>query len=202
MITLFKNKARMARLQEVLEHSFSRVRTDTRVLYDWVRYLHQQHLSSQRTMAHRMSRQRHSLTREDIQNLVGAYGFDTFEKKVSAIEERIRKLELRLQEQHVQQIVRVERVEPERPKMTHLQEKIVRNVVQRSKDYIKKTILSLMQKYDSITATTLREMVVEEQKLCSRSSFYRILEELQREKNLDILSSGKERIFRVKQKTI
>lgn len=79
--------------------------------------------------------------------------------------------------------------------VSNLREKIMRKVAQRSKDYIKNLILSTIQKYDKVSALQLREMIVEEQRLCSKSSFYRFLTELEGSSDIEVVSSGKEKVY-------
>ena len=82
-----------------------------------------------------------------------------------------------------------------RTSVSALKEKILRRVTRNSKDYIKGIISSLINKYGRISAMQLREMIVEEQGLCSKSSFYRILDEIEREEGFTVISSGREKVY-------
>ena len=53
----------------------------------------------------------------------------------------------------------------------------------------------MIQKYGDITALKLREMLVEEQGVVSKSSFYRILEELEKDDLIDMVRVGKEKHY-------
>jgi len=77
----------------------------------------------------------------------------------------------------------------------NLREKIVRKIAKHSKEYIKNIILSTISKYDQIAALQLREMIVEEQGLCSKSTFYRLLEEIEADDNVNMVSKGKEKMY-------
>jgi len=91
---------------------------------------------------------------------------------------------------------RVESVsQPSAKRAMNLREKIVRKVARHSKEYIKNLILSTINKYDQISGLQLREMIVEEQGLCSKSTFYRLLEELEAEERASMMSRGKEKIY-------
>ena len=94
---------------------------------------------------------------------------------------------------------RLDKIESLRTRATsnfsNLREKIVKKVARRSKDYIKGLLLSTIAKYDQITALQLREMIVEEQGLCSKSTFYRILEEIENEDGVNMVSKGKEKVY-------
>ncbi len=78
---------------------------------------------------------------------------------------------------------------------SRLQEKIIKSVARSSKEYVKGMILSLIQKYRDISALKLREIIVEEQGIASKSSFYRMLEELEREGIIDMIRAGKEKHY-------
>ena len=60
---------------------------------------------------------------------------------------------------------------------------------------MKSLIKSLIIKYGQISALHLREIVVEEQALCSKSSFYRILEELETDEDLTVMHDKKEKKY-------
>lgn len=101
---------------------------------------------------------------------------------VEAIQERIKKLEQNLGQD----------------KKTNFKEKLVQKITKNSKDYIKNFIFSLIQKYEDVSAQKLREIVVEEQGFCSKSSFYRLLEELEEDERIGIIRSGKEKKYMFK----
>lgn len=91
---------------------------------------------------------------------------------------------------------RVEKVEQARTRTAlNLREKIVKKVAKHSKEYIKNLILSTIKRYDKISALQLREMIVEEQGLCSKSTFYRILEEIGAEDKVSMIANGKEKVY-------
>ena len=74
-----------------------------------------------------------------------------------------------------------------------LQQKLLRRIAKHPKAVVKSAILTLIQKYGRLEGTELREMVVEEQQLCSKSSFYRLLEELEKDRLISIVGDGKEK---------
>lgn len=91
---------------------------------------------------------------------------------------------------------RMEKLEQTRTRTGfNLREKIVKKVAKNSKEYIKNIVLSTIEKYGEISALNLREMIVEEQGLCSKSTFYRILEEIEVEEKADMVAKGKEKIY-------
>lgn len=80
-------------------------------------------------------------------------------------------------------------------KSTPLKERILRRISRNSKDYIKGVLRSMIFKYGRISAIQLRDIVVEEQVLCSRSSFYRILDEVETEEGIVCQQDGKEKEY-------
>ena len=80
-------------------------------------------------------------------------------------------------------------------KSTPLKERILRRISRNSKDYIKGVLRSMIFKYGRISAIQLRDIVVEEQSLCSRSSFYRILDEVETEEGVVCQQDGKEKEY-------
>ena len=75
-------------------------------------------------------------------------------------------------------------------------------MIKNSKDYVKTVIISLIKKYNRISAPQLKEILVEEQALCSKSSFYRLLVELEQEEEIGALQTGKEKAYFAKAQVI
>lgn len=78
-------------------------------------------------------------------------------------------------------------------KKSSLQERVERKIRHHGKDFLKQTIRGMVQKYGRLSGLQIREMLVDEQGLCSKSSLYRILEELESE--FKTVSDGREKIF-------
>jgi len=96
-----------------------------------------------------------------------------------------------------------QRLEKLESKKETIKEKIIKRITKNSKDYIKSIILSYIKKYGKITALQLKEMIVEEQGLCSKSSFYRLLDEIEEEPEIGVIKEGKEKhyIAKISKKT-
>lgn len=88
-----------------------------------------------------------------------------------------------------------QRLEKLESKKATIKEKIIKRITKNSKDYIKSIILSYIKKYGKITGLQLKEMVVEEQGLCSKSSFYRLLEEIEEDPEIGVIKTGKEKHY-------
>ncbi len=78
---------------------------------------------------------------------------------------------------------------------SNFKEKIIQNLAKNSKNYVKQSIINLLQKYDSLPGSKIKEMIVDEQKLCSKSSLYRILSEIESDNSLSVSKDGRERIY-------
>ncbi len=90
------------------------------------------------------------------------------------------------------------RIEKLEARKASLRERIIRKITKNSRDYIKSIIISYIEKYGKISALQLKEMVVEEQGLCSKSSFYRLLEEIEDNPDIGVIRKGKEKHYIVK----
>lgn len=76
-----------------------------------------------------------------------------------------------------------------------VKDKMYQNLTRNSKEYVKKMILSLIVKYQNITGTQLKQMIVDEQGLCSKSTFYRILSDAEKEDFVQVIVLGKEKKY-------
>lgn len=81
------------------------------------------------------------------------------------------------------------------PQKTSMREKLIKKITQKSKDYVKNLLLSYIRKYQKISAIKLREMIVEEQGMASKSSFYRILSEIEALDEIEVIKEGKEKYY-------
>ena len=127
-------------------------------------------------------------TKEDFRRLVDSYySFDNIMDRLRAIEVKFDYFEEKTSSQQ-------KNVSVQAPKSS-IKEKVLRKIARSSKDYIRNLVLSLVNKYNKVSALQLREIIVEEQGLCSKSSFYRVLEELEREDLLNVVSKGKIKVY-------
>jgi hypothetical protein len=214
MFDFFGTK-KLVDLDKSVSQSFAKVKQDTDSLYQWVSYLHQQNqqLVEQNAALKRLTEeQRFALnevkvtvqhlpkTPHEIKQIVEQYyNFEPILQRIKHIEQKIELLEMR-RERPVfrpleQQPPSVSAPELEKQPGTALKEKLMRKLARNSKDYIKNLVLGLVHKYGKMGALQLREIVVEEQGLCSKSSFYRVLEEMEKENSLHIVSDGKHTVY-------
>lgn len=214
---------KVEQLDAALKDSFTRVRQDTATLYQWVNFFQQQlaqhqqlveeqqhdlddyeqEIIRQRQLIERLQNEVRSVPKdpETIKKIIDAYyDFDDILDRVRKIEEKLTHLEhIKAASAPVVQHSRQEAaalpyvVPPSRAPA--LRDKIVQRITRNSKEYLKSIILSMINKYGKISALQLREMIVEEQGLASKSSFYRLLEELEDEAEITVVSDGKEKVL-------
>jgi hypothetical protein len=214
---------KVAQLDKALKDSFANVKKDTNALYQWVAYFQQQvvrqnqlveeqqhdlddyeqEILRQRQIIERMQAELRAVPKdsETIKRIIDAYyDFDEILDRVRQIEDKLSHLEHQKAAPAVQQIrhevAALPHVAP--PSRTQaLRDKIVQRITRNSKEYLKGLIMSMITKYGKISALQLREMLVEEQGLASKSSFYRLLEELEAENAIGVIHEGKEKLLMV-----
>lgn len=208
-----------------LNSSFSRVKGDMHNIKEWLDFLYRraQHqdkyiLDQSRQMI-LLKRQISDIpkTRDEIRQIIDSYyAFEDLEKEIVSIRRRLYEVEglkpavSRLTElqspifdrldelnSRVSKIEAGVSTESRTPseKRQVFREKIVQKIVKNSKDYVKNMVISLIRKYERISALKLREMMVEEQGLVSKSSFYRILEEIETLEEVTVVRDGKEKHY-------
>jgi hypothetical protein len=212
-------------LDYTLRDSFQRVRNDMDTVNVWLNYFYNQELERQRAMETLQSRVAHLSTTKalpqeipdtghmqarlkKVEQKVDELGVSVhavepivgkiaaLNSKVQLVEESQKNIFERLREISSKVDKFENKVEQTRTRTSlNLREKIVRKVAKHSKEYVKNLIISTIAKYDEISALQIREMIVEEQGLCSKSTFYRILEEIEQEHKVSMISKGKEKVY-------
>jgi len=87
----------------------------------------------------------------------------------------------------------------EEQKKATIKEKVVKRVTRNSKEYVKQLMLSYIRKYTQIGALQLKDMIVYDQGLCSKSSFYRLLDEIEVLDEVGTVKKGKQKYYLYKQ---
>jgi hypothetical protein len=198
-------------LDAKLAESFARVKQDTGVIYQWLNYFYSQNEELRRVVSEQQGsiaslqeELRHMpATKEQVKEIIDRhYDFGALLGRLRQLEEQLERIAAMKQKQAVQvqrPIAEPRQVMPEMPALRErtsaLKEKILSRIARNSKDYIKGIILSMINKYSRISAIQLREMLVDEQGICSKSSFYRILEELEKGDDITVISSGREKVY-------
>ena len=212
MFDLFGTSKKLAEIDRSVSQSFEKVKQDTDSLYQWVSYLYQQNqqLIEQNAALKRLTEEQKMAlnelkvtvthmpkTPQEIKLLIDQfYSFEPIMQRIKHIEQKIELVEMRRERPLRPLEYQSPSVSPEEKQpSTALKEKLMRKLARNSKDYIKNLVLGLVHKYSKMGALQLREIVVEEQGLCSKSSFYRILEEMEKEQGLQVVSDGKHTVY-------
>jgi len=212
----------LIQLQNLLTNSFQNVQKDTQYILTWLQHFHNKSLHQEQQIKQLQEQLNYMpKSKEEIRRIIDEYySYDHIEKRIKDIDNRIEDLrsshsDLQKSHQELQKrpeiTPKIPQTEPNIPvadidrlhqrleklesKKASIKEKIIKRITKNSKDYIKSIILSYIKKYSKITALQLKEMVVEEQGLCSKSSFYRILEELEEDPEIGVIKKGKEKHY-------
>jgi len=184
---LFKKKSsstELSRFHQMLSLAFQKVKHDMNHTFRWLQYFHSKHNETDIRLA-RIEQQVAYLPKshEEIKQLIDAsYSYDPILKRIEELNNRIDNLEQR------KGSVKSELKTP-------LKERLLKKISRNSKEYVKSVIFSFIKKYENISGPQLKEIIVEEQGLCSKSSFYRLLQELEEEGEIDVIESNKEKTY-------
>lgn len=197
------------RIGMLIKASFDHVRQNFDHVFGWVNYLNQKQ-SDQDNKLDYMGKRIENIElylsqipnlNAQIRNIVDLhYNYETVLKRLNGIEEKMRHISTSNnqipQEQFFEIKNRLETIEKRKEDLkSNLKEKMLKNITRNSKEYIKSTLLSLVRKYERVSAFKLKEIIVEEQALCSKSTFYRILEEIEKRDDIEVVWEGKEKVF-------
>ncbi len=214
---------KLAEINSLLINSFDNVKRDTGLIFQWLEYLYNENLKKESVIndlnlqlknmpatkgqvkeiidkhysyeiVFERIKELHKIT-DEIKLRQDHYGADS--ERISRIDARLDGIDLKqkpLLTEMENLSLKINNHEQKSPK-TSIREKIIRKITKNQKDYVKNLILSLIKKYGRISALQLREIVIEEQGLCSKSSFYRLLAELEENEKLVAVQEGKEKYY-------
>ncbi len=203
------SEKKLAQVNEVVKRSFANVKKDTSNIFQWISYLYKKNIDQEQMLRQQeqMFRQLQlelsyiPKTREDIRRIIDDYY--SFESIIS----KIRQLDSKVEELAKMQSARAmpaappdtsyieKRLEKLEQKKMSIKEKIMKRITRNSKEYVKSVMLSYIKKYERISALQLKEMIVDEQNFCSKSSFYRLLEEIEQSDDIGAIRQGKEKHY-------
>ena len=196
----FNNKNTEKELEELknlLKNSFENVKNDTSSIFEWLNYFNQK-VYQQQVLINDLKAQLQYMpkTRQDIRDLIDTYySINPILHKIDEIKAKIDALEAEktaVREHIYHHDSRLQTLE--KPKQ-NFKEKLVKKISKSSKDYVKNIILNLIRKYENISALQLRDIIVDEQVLCSKSSFYRLLEEIEQDEEIGVIHDKKEKKY-------
>ena len=213
---------KLDQMNELLKKSFSNVKRDTTNIFQWLNHFYKKNMEQEQTIKKlQLELSYIPKTREDIRRIIDDYySFEGIIAKINELNSKVEGLAREqpmqaeryaqpirpLQEEKPQELQiglssiekRLERLEQKR---ISIKERIMKRLTRNSKEYIKSVILSYIKKYEKISALHLKEIVVDEQKFCSKSSFYRLLEEIEQLDDIGVIKQGKEKHYMSKTTT-
>ena len=180
----------LQRFHSAVSNAFFRVKEDINQLFTWITFLNERTKTQESKLLDLESK--YALLSKQIDQLTAQLNSLSLNQKQSQsqdpnlkpILERITSILDQLQNKQSKPISTAQAQERQRKKLkSELQakERIAKRIVKHSKDYIKNLILNLLTRYPGSTAFQLKEIIVNEQALCSKSTFYRLLAELEKE---------------------
>ena len=190
---------KLAEINNLLINSFGNVKKDTNLIFQWVEYLYNEKQNQDSTIKDlHLQLKNMPTTKEQVKEIIDKhYSYESILERIKELHAKIDNIALR-QKPLLTEIenlsLRMNTIEQKSPK-TAIREKIIRKITKSSKDYVKNLIISLINKYERISALQLREIVVEEQGLCSKSSFYRLVAELEENKAIVAVQEKKEKYY-------
>lgn len=201
---------KLQQINDVVKKSFSNVKRDTTNIFQWLNYFYRKNLEQEQMIKGlQMELSYIPKTREEIRRIIDDYySFESIIARIREISSKVDEIEKRqsVEAEKQMQYIRPKEVYPdisyiekrieklEQKKMT-IKEKIMKRLTRNSKEYVKGVILSYIKKYEKISALQLKEMVVDEQNFCSKSSFYRLLEEIEELDDIGVIKEGKEKHY-------
>ncbi len=201
-----ETEKRIKQMNEILKRSFANVKKDTANIFQWLNYFYKKNMEQEQVIKQlQLDRSYTPKTRAEIGRIIDDYySFESLMAKIRELNEKVDQLASIQQRQVSQQMPkepqidisnidrRLERLEQ---KKMSIKEKIMKRLTRNSKEYVKSVILSYIKKYERISALQLKEIVVDEQNFCSKSSFYRLLEEIGELDDIGIVKQGKEKHY-------
>ena len=170
-------------MNNLLAASFANVKNDTQNIFKWLNFLYQQNQDQQQQIKQLQLELSYIPKKpEDIRKIIDTYySFDNITERIKLLNEKIDSLQV--QKPHIEHTglyeIKQRLTSLEEQKRATIREKVIKRVTRNSKEYVKSLILSYIRKYSQISGLQLKDMVVHDQGLCSKSSFYRLLEEIE-----------------------
>ncbi|MEK6967665.1 MAG: hypothetical protein AABX51_03480 [Nanoarchaeota archaeon] len=179
---LKKDEERWDHLDDALTSAFGKVRQDTHNLFSWISYFHQ-HLTDHRKETHHL---RQKFEEQNKHIIYLHHKIEELEKKIGIIETKPVQVPqiVHFSEPNPNQI----RTKPEpvanlrRPRF---EEKVLSKIRTKKRPYILQKILDTIGEAGYSTKE-LERIIVDEQQLCGRTSFYSYIKELRLKKQISL----------------
>ncbi len=197
---------KLSQMHNLLARSFSNVKRDTQNLFKWFNYLYQKDLEQQNQIKQLQVELSYiPKNPEDIKRIVDSYySFDNIMERIKLVNEKIDNLTQKQSEPYIPSHPEIHEIEHrlnqlEEQRKATIREKVVKRVTRNSKEYVKNLILAYIRKYGQISTLQLKDMIVYDQGLCSKSSFYRLLDEIEALEQIGTAKKGRQKYYLHKQ---
>ncbi len=201
-----ETERRLSQMNRILAASFANVKRDTQNIFSWLNFLNQQNQQQQQKIKQLELELSYMPKRpEDIRKIIDSYySFGNIMDKIKHLNEKIDNLPLKSSSQAVTAPREIYDIEKrlsslEEQRKATIREKVVQKISKNSKEYVKSLILSYIRKYGQISSLQLKEMIVQDQGLCSKSSFYRLLDEIEAMEDIGTAKKGRQKYYLHKQ---
>ncbi len=201
-----RTERKFSQMHNLLLRSFANVKNDTQKLFQWLNYLHQKNLEQDHEIKQLKLELSYIPKRpEDIRKIIDSYySFDNIMERVKMLNEKIDNISRGRSEHIPSARPEIDEIEQrlatlEEAKKATIREKVVKRVTRNSKEYVKQLALSYIRKYTQIGALQLKDMIVYDQGLCSKSSFYRLLDEIEAMEEIGVAKKGNQKYYLYKQ---
>ncbi|MBI2658311.1 hypothetical protein HYX08_06495 [Candidatus Woesearchaeota archaeon] len=201
------SEKKLNQINDTLKKSFANVKKDTTNIFQWLNYFYKKSAEQERMLRQlQMEISYMPKTREDIRRIIDDYySFESIRAKIRELDEKMNELSRKpaqtdrhitpAKEAHTDISYIEKRLDRLEQRKVSIKEKIMKRLTRNSKEYVKGIIISYIKKYERISALHLKEIVVDEQNFCSKSSFYRLLEEIEQLEDIGVAKQGKEKHY-------
>lgn len=195
--------ANMNSLHHQTRDSFASVKKDTNLIFQWLNFFYQKSMH-QEHMISNLSREIESMPKsiEEIKKVIDTYyNFESLSSRLLSVEQKLGEFSrnsnvISAKSDGSEKLEELKhRLEKLESKKQNMRERIIKRVTKNSRDYVKSVIVSLIKRYEKVSGLQLKEMVVEDQGLCSKSSFYRMLSEIEESSSVEVVRKGKEKYY-------
>lgn len=201
-----ETERKLSQMNHLLARSFANVKKDTQNIFQWLNFLNQQNQQQQQKIKQLELELSYIPKRpEDIRKIIDSYySFDTIMERIKLLNEKVDNIPLESSSQAIKAPREIYDIEKrlsslEEQRKATIREKVVQRISKNSKEYVKSLILSYIRKYGQISGLQLKEMIVQDQGLCSKSSFYRLLDEIEIIEDIGTAKKGKQKYYLYKQ---
>ncbi len=219
-VTEKKLEQKLEQIDGILKRSFFNVKKDAVKIFQWLNYLYHKNIEHEQQLKQIQSNI-FNLTpsKEEIKKVVDYhYPLESILAKLSELDSKVSRLIQAEQAEkfdvkarsHIPHTIQIDsqneelqkkiysiekRLELTEQKKQSIKEKITNKFIRNSKGYIKGIIVSYIKKYEKISSLELKDLIVDEQNFCSKSSFYRLLKEVEQLEDIGIINQGRKKYY-------